>query len=110
MEPYSSLEVSHEPSPYEDIVQAGVPSKWVIKWKDLELSDTLLGKGNFGEVRKGVYRIGDRELEVAVKTLYSKIINLVTTYQKLTILNHLLTEPVTVYVCRNMHTASIGSL
>ena len=91
MEPYSNLKVLNEPSPYEDIVQTGVPSKWVIKWNDLELSDTLLGKGNFGEVRKGIYRIGGKQLEVAVKTLNGKIIDLVTIYQKLTILNPLLT-------------------
>ena len=76
MEPYTSLDVLHEPSPYEEVTKSSVPSKWVIKPSDLELSDTLLGNGNFGEVRKGVYRKGGKDLEVAVKTLYSKIIDL----------------------------------
>ncbi|XP_072048335.1 uncharacterized protein [Amphiura filiformis] len=74
-DPNTNLGVVDEAAPYEDVCTPNVASgslKWKIKWTDLDLSDTILGKGHFGEVRKGVYKREDNHIPVAVKTLKSK--------------------------------------
>ncbi|XP_072048552.1 angiopoietin-1 receptor-like [Amphiura filiformis] len=74
-DPYTNLGIVDEAVPYDDVCTQNVASeslKWKIQWTDLDLSDTILGKGHFGEVRKGVYKGDDKHIHVAVKTLKSK--------------------------------------
>ena len=60
---------------YEDVdlddqeYETVTSSKWDIAWKDLNLSEQILGKGNFGEVRLGKVWIRDKWIKAAVKTL-----------------------------------------
>ena len=42
---------------------------WTILWGNLKLSSNILGKGNFGEVKEGIYATGGASVTVAVKTL-----------------------------------------
>ena len=42
---------------------------WEIDWNNLMLGRTLLGKGNFGEVREGAVWFGQKAIKVAVKML-----------------------------------------
>ncbi|XP_072048531.1 uncharacterized protein [Amphiura filiformis] len=73
-DPYTNLGVVDDSAPYEDVCTQNVTSesfKWKIQWTDLDLYDTILGKGHFGEVRKGVYKGEDKHIPVAVKTLKS---------------------------------------
>ena len=61
--------------PYEDLRINEDTSRhfnWKMKWMDLDMSDTILGTGHFGEVRKGTYKGDDSSIPVAVKTLKSK--------------------------------------
>ncbi|XP_022097118.1 angiopoietin-1 receptor-like isoform X2 [Acanthaster planci] len=54
---------------YEDI---GLPSwalRWEIKWKNLVVEDTVLGQGNFGEVRSGTVNIDGKITKTAIKVL-----------------------------------------
>ncbi|XP_072048570.1 tyrosine-protein kinase receptor Tie-1-like [Amphiura filiformis] len=72
---YTYRVVVDEAATYEDVGTQNVASgsfKWEIQWNDLDLSDTILGKGQFGEVRKGVYKGEDKHIPVAIKTLKSK--------------------------------------
>ncbi len=70
-----NLGVTDIPAPYEDLQINDGTSRhfnWKMKWTDLDISETILGKGHFGEVRKGTYNCGESSIPVAVKTLKSK--------------------------------------
>ena len=75
MDTYTNPEPVEESAPYEELRTQGNTSTWNILWPQLELTDTILGKGNFGEVREGVFNKGSERLKVAVKSLKGKEID-----------------------------------
>ena len=72
MDTYTNPERVDESAPYEELRTEANTSTWNISWPKLELTDTILGKGNFGEVREGVLNKDAERLRVAVKNLKSK--------------------------------------
>ncbi|XP_033636365.1 ephrin type-A receptor 3-like [Asterias rubens] len=60
---------STEAAVYEDV---GLPS-WAVRWEilrcDLDVDDTVLGRGNFGEVRSGTVDQGGKRTKCAIKIL-----------------------------------------
>ena len=57
---------------YEDV---GLPSwalRWEILWTNLVVDDTVLGKGNFGEVRSGSVNIDGKMTKSAIKIMKGK--------------------------------------
>ena len=71
MDSYTNLEAVEESVPYEELRSQGNTPTWNISWSQLELTDTILGSGNFGEVREGVFHKDSDRLRVAVKNLKS---------------------------------------
>ena len=69
MTPYTNLGLVDEPSTYADLFTKPLTTHWDINWSDLKLTETVLGRGHFGEVREGMYKKDGEELKVAVKTL-----------------------------------------
>ena len=63
------MDSSTEAAVYEDV---GLPS-WAVRWKilrrDLGVDDTVLGRGNFGEVRSGTVDQGGQRTKCAIKIL-----------------------------------------
>ena len=58
----------------EENREAGVPMEsWVISWDKLQIGSTVLGAGNFGEVREGVVWQKDKAVRVAIKSLKGKL-------------------------------------
>ncbi len=54
---------------YENI---GLPQwavDWEIQWTNLIVEDTILGKGNFGEVRLGGIKLKGKVIKAAIKML-----------------------------------------
>ena len=54
---------------YEDVGFPPWAKRWEILWTNVRIDDQILGKGNFGEVRSGSVKIGDKVTKSAIKVL-----------------------------------------
>ena len=54
---------------YEEANETTSEESWEIPWDKLMLGKTVLGQGNFGEVREGVVWLKDKVVKVAIKSL-----------------------------------------
>ena len=72
LDTYTNYGETDDSAPYEELNTKPGAIDWTIPWGNLELSSNILGKGNFGEVKEGVYTTGAASVKVAVKTLKGK--------------------------------------
>ncbi|CAH1274736.1 TIE1 [Branchiostoma lanceolatum] len=61
--------LADDTEPPFDIPLRIMASERELAWKDISLSSSLLGAGNFGEVRKGTVKIDGSEIQSAIKML-----------------------------------------
>ena len=57
---------------YEETNKTTGEESWEIPWDKLMLGKTVLGRGNFGEVREGVVWHQNKIVKVAIKSLKGK--------------------------------------